>query len=388
MSSIPLVSVIIPACNAETFIQYTLESILAQTYQEFEVIVVDDGSHDRTVEIVESFIDRDARIQLLSQSNLGVSAARNRAMQHAKGKYIAPIDADDFWLPEKLEKQVKCLEDSDHSVGLVYSWSIYVDRTGEIIGYSPFGTFGKVEGNVFTFLVFYNFLDNGSTMMFRRSCLDRIGGFNCELKACEDWEFYLRLAEHYEFRIVPEYLIAYRQYIGSSSSKCAAMAAFYESIMADIYQCHPELPRYIRRWANTLFYNNLLGKSYVAKDYKAVFVWLYRVLSGDLALLLRPGIYKVIPVASFNLLLQPLRSSIRQLKHRFLKSSLGDLLKQISAKNTAIKIDSLKPRLVPSADSSKTKRSISEPIFWKPYDLVMLKRWQYLIKTTKPDPEN
>lgn len=383
MSSAPLVSVVIPACNAEEFIGYTLKSILAQTYQNFEVIVVDDGSHDRTVEIVQSFIDQDSRIQLFSQSNQGVAAARNVAMQHAKGKYIAPIDADDFWLAEKLEKQVNCLEESDDSVGLVYSWSIYVDRAGEIIGRSPFGKFGEVEGNVFTFLVFYNFLDNGSTMMFRRSCLDRIGGYNDELKTCEDWEFYLRLAEHYQFSIVPEYLIGYRQYLGSSSSKCMVMATFYESIMADIYQRHPELPNYVRRWANTLFYNNLLGKSYLAGNYQDVFVWLYRILSGDPAVLLRPGVYKVIPVASLNLLLQSLTHLVwkdRDAWMQFKERSLG----LIGIRYTTLATNLSKLRFAQQGVPEKPRQVINETMFWKPYDLVILKRWQHLIKTTKP----
>ncbi len=374
MSSAPLVSVVIPACNAEAFIEYTLESVLAQTYQEFEIIIVDDGSRDRTIEIVQSFLDRDSRIQLFKQSNLGVAAARNLAMQHAKGEYIAPIDADDTWLPQKLEKQVKCLEECDDLVGLVYSWSIYLDRSGTVTGYSPFGKFGEVEGNVFTFLVFYNFLDNGSTMMFRRSCLDRIGGYNCKLKTCEDWDFYLRLAEHYQFRIVPEYLIGYRQHIGSTSSNCPAMAKFYELIMAEVYQRHPELPTYIRRWANTLFYNNLLGKSYLAGNYKDVFVWLYRILSGDLALLLRPGVYKAIPVASFNLLLQRFvgRDALLPFKHRF------------SGRHDVVEINSSTLQFSQSANLKKPTQNANELAFWKPYDLVILKRWRRLIKTTKP----
>jgi glycosyltransferase involved in cell wall biosynthesis len=96
----PLVSVIIPAYNAENFIAKTLESVLSQTYQNIEVLVVDDGSTDTTAEIVKSFVQKDSRVSLLQQSNAGVAAARNLAIEKSKGEYIAPIDADDIWYPQ------------------------------------------------------------------------------------------------------------------------------------------------------------------------------------------------------------------------------------------------------------------------------------------------
>jgi glycosyltransferase involved in cell wall biosynthesis len=105
-----LVSVIIPAFSAAADIRQTLNSVLAQTYQAIEVIVVDDGSSDATAAIVEEFVTRDTRFQLVRQSNAGVGAARNIAIQRARGKYVAPLDADDLWFPEKLEKQVACME--------------------------------------------------------------------------------------------------------------------------------------------------------------------------------------------------------------------------------------------------------------------------------------
>ena len=355
MSSAPLVSVVIPACNAEAFIEYTFRSVLAQTYQNFEVLVVDDGSSDRTLEIVESFMQQDDRIRLFKQQTAGVGAARNLAMKEAKGKYIAPIDADDIWFPQKLEKQVARLEQEDESVGLVYSWSAYMNAAGDITNYSPFGRFGRVEGDVFQFLLFYNFLDNGSTMMFRRSCIDRIGGFNPELKTCEDWEFYLRLAEQYQFCIVPEYLIGYRQYIGSISSNCSAMAHFHERVMDEVYARHPELPSQIRYWSNTVFYNNLLGKSYLAGDYRGALRWAYRILRGDFALLLRPGIYKLIPVSVLKVLLSAEKYDPQPV--RFKQNLASD------------QVD------LPTPQPPESKR------FWKPYDLVLLKRWKQMLQT-------
>lgn len=109
--NLPLVSVIIPAYNAESFIEETLKSVLAQTYPAIEVLVIDDGSQDRTPEIVAGMAERDPRVVLVKQSNAGVAAARNLGIDQSKGEFIAPIDADDIWYPENLEKQVQCMLD-------------------------------------------------------------------------------------------------------------------------------------------------------------------------------------------------------------------------------------------------------------------------------------
>lgn len=358
MSSDPLVSVVIAAYNAEAFISDALDSIQAQTYRHFEVIVVDDGSSDRTAEIVRSYSHTDDRFRLVQQKNSGVAASRNLAIQQSSGKYIAPIDADDIWYPERLEKHVRCLEASDESVGLVYSWSMYLTESGSIRAYSPFGQLGPVEGNVLAILVFYNFLDNASTAMFRRSCIDAVGNYNTELKTCEDWDLYVRIAERYQFAIVPEYLIGYRQYSGSMSTKCVTMSHFYELIMSRIYQRHPELSPSIRCWANTVFYNNLLSKSYLAGDYALMFRWIFYSLKGDFALLLRPGIYKVTLVAIAKMLTQPLLRWIP--KQQASKSS--------RLPETVIEVQPLNP---------------PRPTFWKPYDRVILHRWQQMAKTTQ-----
>ena len=105
-----LVSVIVPAFNAASYIRQTLNSVLAQTYRKIEVILVDDGSSDSTAKIVEEFVARDPRFQLIRQANAGVGAARNTAIKRARGKYLAPLDTDDLWFPKKLETQVACME--------------------------------------------------------------------------------------------------------------------------------------------------------------------------------------------------------------------------------------------------------------------------------------
>lgn len=119
----PLVSVITPAYNAERFIAETIESVLAQTYSNWEMIIVDDSSTDRTVEIVQTYVDRDERIKLHQlEKNSGSGIARNRAMDLAKGRFIAFLDSDDLWMPEKLERQIKFMLDND----IAFSFTKYV----------------------------------------------------------------------------------------------------------------------------------------------------------------------------------------------------------------------------------------------------------------------
>jgi glycosyltransferase involved in cell wall biosynthesis len=152
-----LVSVIVPAFDAAASIRQTLNSVLAQTYQEIEVIVVDDGSSDATSAIVEEFVARDPRFHLIRQSNAGVGAARNTAIRKARGKYVAPLDADDYWFPGKLEKQVACMEQSGRETGLVYCWSTVIDDQGGLLSSCSH----TVEGRLRRVLILRNVVGNG-----------------------------------------------------------------------------------------------------------------------------------------------------------------------------------------------------------------------------------
>ena len=163
---------IVPAFNAATYIRQTLDSALAQTYRKIEVIIVDDGSSDLTAEIVEEFVARDARFQLVRQSNAGVGAARNTAIKRARGKYLAPLDADDLWSPEKLEKQVACMEQAGINTGLVYCSSALIDEQGELL---HSGETKTLEGRLRHAMVMKNLLGNASVPLFRISALEKIG---------------------------------------------------------------------------------------------------------------------------------------------------------------------------------------------------------------------
>jgi glycosyltransferase involved in cell wall biosynthesis len=284
-----LVSVIVPAYNAENFIERTLNSILAQTYRNIEVLVVDDGSQDRTAEIVKSFVEKDSRVILLKQKNAGVAAARNLAIEKSRGDYIAPIDADDIWYPQKLEKQVQCMVEADLSVGLVYAWSVFIDEDDVILGIINIEharDFLSMEGTVYPYLVYTNFIGNASVPLIRRSCFEKVGGYNCQLKAhnaqgCEDWELSLRIAEHYKFRVVRDFLIGYRQVRGSMSRNYRSMERSYNLVMAEFRPRHPEIPTYIYNWSASNFYFYLSAASQDCRDYWETLVLISKGIKLD-----------------------------------------------------------------------------------------------------------
>lgn len=316
----PLISVIIPAYNAETFLAKTLESVLSQTYQNIEILVVDDGSTDKTAEIVKSFARKDKRVSLLQQSNAGVAAARNLAIEKSRGEYIAPIDADDIWYPQNLEKQLECLIKSEPSVGVVYSWSLDINEKDLLTG----GFYNStIEGEVYKALVYKYFMGNASSSLIRRICFEKVGGYNCQLKAenaqgCEDLELFLRIAEHYQFKVVPEFLVGYRQIPSSMSCNYAAMAKSHSLIMADVRQRHPEIPANIYRWSSSSFYlYNLAIKSNRSGNHRSTLLWLYRALKQDFFMtLLRHNSYILSIESLLKILGTPITQSGLEFKQR------------------------------------------------------------------------
>lgn len=303
----PLVSVIISAYNAESFIEKTLNSVLAQTYQNIEVLVVDDGSHDQTAELVKVMAQTDVRVILLQQENAGVASARNLAIQKAKGELIAPIDADDIWHPRNLEKQVDCLLNAPSTVGLVYSWSIDIDQQDIKTGGFHAADF---QGSVFLTLLCHQFLGNASASLIRKSCLEKVGFFNTSLCAqnaqgCEDWELYLRIAEHYEFRVVPEFLVGYRQLRSSMSGNYKTMICSHTLVLKAFQQKYPAIPAILYRFSSSSFYLHLARQcNQRGSDRDALFLLLQVVRADSITPFLRLGFYALFVKSVLSLLIQ------------------------------------------------------------------------------------
>jgi len=211
----PTVSVIIPAYNAERTILETVQSVQNQTFQDFEIIVIDDGSKDSTLDVLRQ-ID-DSRLRVFSYENAGVSAARNRGLTKASGEFISFIDAADLWTPDKLEFQLEALK-KHSSAGVAYSWTINMrDDEGELSFFQ--GASRNIGGNVFSELLLGNFVGSGSNILVRREAVDSTRLFSENLSTYADWEFYLQLAEKWNFVVVPRNQILYRKTNTSMSAK-------------------------------------------------------------------------------------------------------------------------------------------------------------------------
>ncbi len=300
----PLVSVIIPAYNAERFIERTLASVLQQTYRHLEVIVIDDGSSDRTADRVRQIAAEDDRVRLLQQSNAGVAVARNLGIQQSAGVFIAPIDADDIWFPNQIQRQVTLMQASPPEVGVVYSWSVDIDEQDELLGRVHAAT---INGDVFNTLICHNFIGNASATLIRRECLDAIGGYDPSLKArqaqgCEDWDLYLRLSECYQFRAVPELLVGYRKVHNAMSCDYTQMARSHRLMLQAIQQRQPYCSSLLFRLSASSFYLYLAHQcSDRGGDRQTVF-WLGQAFKAEcITPCLRPGTYKLALLSGIRL---------------------------------------------------------------------------------------
>ena len=207
----PKVSVIIPAYNSEQFIGQTLDSVFNQIYRDFEIIVVDDGSKDGTSEILSGYKDR---LTYIRKGNEGLSVARNAGIAQAQGEYIAFIDHDDLWLPEKLKEQVALLE-SNQEAYLCFSDAYIIDQKGKRSG-SLFAICPPHKGMVFLQLLKDNFIPV-LTAVVRKEAFKEIGLFDPQYRIAADWDLFLRIAKQYPVAFINRPLAEYRVHAGSFS---------------------------------------------------------------------------------------------------------------------------------------------------------------------------
>jgi len=207
----PLVSVVIATYNMAQYLPQAIESVLAQTWEPLELIIIDDGSTDGTASVVAPFL-KDARVQYLPQKNLGQPKAKNAGINACKGKYIGFCDGDDIWEPNKLSIQIPKLE-ADPTIGVVYSTVTQIDATGMVVndeghvGYS-----GKITDE----LLIHNFIPFG-TAVVRKRCLEQCGIFDENLPMGIDWDLWLRISLHWSFLFIPQPTYRYRVWPGQMS---------------------------------------------------------------------------------------------------------------------------------------------------------------------------
>ena len=193
------VSVVIPTYSRANLLPRALESVLNQTYDDFEVIIVDDCSPDNTPKIVKSYSD--SRIKYIRHDrNRGANAARNTGIRSSSGEYLALLDDDDKWLENKLELQISRFEELEDSFGLIYAGRRIVLNEEVIERYIP-----QMEGDIYQRLLRRNVIPS-ETPLIKTECFDQIGLFDNDLRSCQDWDMWLRIAESYKISFVPEVL--------------------------------------------------------------------------------------------------------------------------------------------------------------------------------------
>jgi len=255
------ITVVVPAYNSMQYLPATLESVLQQTYADFEIVVVNDGSTDNTQEYVSSLTD--SRLKMVFQENQGLAAARNTGIAHATGEYIAFLDADDLWESTKLEKQLRILENNPE-VGVVYTWVAYINEQGQKTG----RIFKDcAEGKIWQELTIFNIIRCGSVPIVRRVCFETCGTFDRNLdSAVEDWDMWLRIANKYNFRVVKEPLVYYRQHETSCSKNWQAMSrSFHLVIEKNFADVAPNL-MYLKQISYGFAYICLAWKPLQSKD--------------------------------------------------------------------------------------------------------------------------
>ncbi|BAY25005.1 family 2 glycosyl transferase [Calothrix sp. NIES-2100] len=247
------VSVIIPVYGVENYIASTVESVLAQTYDNFEILIIDDASRDRSLKICQQFTD--SRIRIIRQENRGLAGARNTGIRHAQGEYLAFLDGDDIWLPEKLEKHITHLENAP-KVGVSFSRSAFIDEAGK-----PLGSYQmpKLQGITTPHLFCTNPVGNGSAAVVRKEVFQEIKFFDNlhstvedfyfdeQFRQSEDIECWIRISIQTNWQIegIPEALTLYRVNSGGLSANLLKQLDYWEKVMQKTQFYAPEL---VNQW--------------------------------------------------------------------------------------------------------------------------------------------
>lgn len=238
----PRVSVVIPTYNRAHYLKVTIDNVLQQTYRDFEVIVIDDGSTDDTPEALASYGDK---IRAIRKANAGPAAARNTGIMDACGELIAFLDDDDLWDPRKLDVYVTAF-DQHPEVGAVYGNYQFIDGDGRIVApleIEAESHFGKMPSGQ----VYYEFLSSfygvPATMMVRRECFARAGLFDPHCDSVEDWDMWIRIARDCKFLHIQEPLAYYRCQPNSVSTNNATTREALERIIAKHVAANAQDPR-------------------------------------------------------------------------------------------------------------------------------------------------
>jgi glycosyltransferase involved in cell wall biosynthesis len=286
MMVVSQVSVIVPAYNVRSYIEPALVSLQNQSFPDFEAIIVDDGSTDGTAEVVKGFCERDSRFQLLQKHNGGLSSARNYGIRHSRAPYIALLDGDDVYEPDKLATHIAIL-DRAPEVGVVYSASRAIREDGRPTFMSLSGK--PVMSDPLFALLCKNFIGHGSNAIFRRTLFDEVGEFDEGLRSSEDIDFWLRIAaaRRWHFHRLPQVLCGYRVRPSGLSFNVAQMQRSHEQVLEAALQRSPEVVAPLLPTAYAYMYRYLARLSLTAGDAEQARNFIERAWSADRSIFYR-----------------------------------------------------------------------------------------------------
>lgn len=269
-NKIPTVSVILPTYNRAHLVVRAILSVLKQSYSDFELLVVDDGSTDQTQEVIARL--HDSRIRYIRhEQNQGAAAARNTGIKASLGQYIAFQDSDDEWQPDKLAQQVEILSQSPAEIGVVYSsfWRIHGNRKRiapskmtKLASWLPFKS-RKLDGDIHLSLLRGNFITPQATLV-RKECFEKAGLFDERMPRFQDWELWLRIAKPYHFKYIDEPFVTLYFTPGSISASQRALAEAFELILAkhseDFHASQQLLAQHLYATGDLLYQSGELNK--------------------------------------------------------------------------------------------------------------------------------
>lgn len=294
----PKVSVLITTFNKAASIEECIESVLKQTYSDYELIIIDDGSTDNTEQLLKKITD--SRINIFTQENKGIAKARNQALKMSKGEYIAFLDSDDLWEVDKLKLQVDVLN-TNPNIGVVNSKALVIDKNGQsqgiVVG-------ANLNGNIKENLIKGEAIASLSIPLIRKECFDKVGLFNEELTHCEDLDFWLRIHSYYKFKTINKTLTLYRRSDNNTTKKYSDVYASGKRVLENALKSNLITPENKDQFISshalvTAILSHLDGNYKVSNNYIK--------LSLSLGNLTRARSYSLYALNSIGILLRPIK---------------------------------------------------------------------------------
>ncbi|CAM3015070.1 glycosyltransferase family 2 protein [Halobacterium salinarum] len=249
-----MISVVLPVYNQPELLREALQSVQKQSLENVEVVVVDDASEDAISHVVNEFGEW-ARL-ICHETNRGAAAARNTGIEHAEGKYVAFLDADDIWEPTKLEQQLVAFEHAEDSVGLVYTGFVQYELDG-----SEWEQYPEARGNIYVEELERDLVNPTSTVMVQRDVLEEVGGFDTNLPSRQDYDLWIRITEHYEVDYVDEILVDKREQPDSISKDFKSRLEGDLAVFEKVKERSSELGFFTRSRIFS-YHHHIIGRDY------------------------------------------------------------------------------------------------------------------------------